>query len=90
MTSKPKASKPETSEVPFETALEKLETIVSSLENGTLNLDESLAAFEEGMKIAKSCEDTLTSATGRVEKIMKDFSGTEKWVEISTESVEDN
>lgn len=86
MTSKSKTLKTENLEIPFEKAIERLESIVTDLENGDLSLDQSLASFEEGMKLAKSCEDALTSATGRVEKIMKDFSGTEKWVELSDQT----
>ena len=34
----------------FEESMKKLETIVTELENGNLNLDESVKKFEEGMK----------------------------------------
>ena len=37
----------------FEESMKKLETIVEELENGNLNLDESVQKFEDGMKIAK-------------------------------------
>ena len=39
----------------FEESMKKLEGIVTELENGNLNLDESVKRFEEGMKIAKQC-----------------------------------
>lgn len=64
-----------TDPVPFEDAMARLEEIVSNLEGGELGLETSLASFEEGMKLAKVCEDRLSEASGRVEKIMKDFSG---------------
>lgn len=35
----------------FEESMKKLETIVTELENGNLNLDESVKKFEEGMKM---------------------------------------
>ena len=41
----------------FEESMKKLETIVTELENGNLNLDESVKKFEEGMKIAKQCNN---------------------------------
>ena len=59
----------------FESSLEKLETIVDSFEDGNLGLDDSLKAFEEGMKLAKLCEEKLDEAQGRVEKIMIDVGG---------------
>ena len=39
----------------FEKSMENLENIVTELEKGELNLDESVKKFEEGMKIAKQC-----------------------------------
>ena len=65
-------------ELSFENALHKLEELVQQLESGELNLEKSLQAFEEGMKLAKVCEEKLGDATTRVEKIMKDFSGKEQ------------
>ena len=38
----------------FESALKKLEEVVRRLEGGELSLDESLKAFEEGVKLAGS------------------------------------
>lgn len=61
----------------FEDAMQKLETIVSDLEHGELSLEKSLVSFEDGMQLAKVCQDHLNAASGRVEKIMKDFSGAE-------------
>ena len=43
----------------FEESMKKLETIVTELENGNLNLDESVKKFEEGMKMAKQCNNIL-------------------------------
>jgi len=76
-------------DIPFEKAMERLEEIVTELEDGTSSLDKSLDNFEEGMKLAKSCDDTLNKATGRVEKIMKDFAGKEKIVALSDEDTDE-
>ena len=46
----------------FEKDLEKLESIVESLEEGGLPLDASIKKFEEGIKLAKRCEVALSSA----------------------------
>lgn len=67
-------------EIPFEKAMEKLEALVFQLEAGDLSLEKSLDSFETGMKLAKTCEEALNQASGRVEKIMKDFGGKEKIV----------
>ena len=44
----------------------KLEEIVTELENGNLNLDESVSKFEEGMKISKQCNKILEEAEKRI------------------------
>ena len=50
----------------FEESMKKLETIVTELENGNLNLDESVKKFEEGMKIAKQCNTILENAEKKI------------------------
>ena len=46
----------------FEEQMEKLEQIVEELEKGNLNLDDSVAKFEEGMQISKECNNLLDEA----------------------------
>ena len=48
-----------TTRVPFERALEELETIVQQMEDGTLSLDQSLAAYRRGAELVKACESAL-------------------------------
>lgn len=50
----------------FEESMKKLEGIVTELENGNLNLDESVKKFEEGMEIAKQCNTILESAEKKI------------------------
>lgn len=50
----------------FEELMKKLEEIVMELENGKLNLDDSVKKFEEGMKIAKQCNVILENAEKRI------------------------
>lgn len=50
----------------FEESMKKLERIVTELENGKLNLDESVTKFEEGMKIAKQCNNILEEAEKKI------------------------
>tara|TARA_R110000868_G_scaffold262401_1_gene520888 strand:- start:50726 stop:50932 length:207 start_codon:yes stop_codon:yes gene_type:complete len=58
-------------ELAFEDAMEQLEMIVSQLERGDLPLDKSLEAFEKGASYVKQCQDKLSAAEMRIEKIMK-------------------
>lgn len=58
-------------EIKFEEALKKLEKIVSDLEAGEMSLDESLAKYEEGIKLSKICSRQLEAAKSKVELLMK-------------------
>lgn len=60
----------------FETALKKLEDVVRRLEGGELSLDDSLKAFEEGVKLAGFCSKKLNEAEKRVELLLKQKDGT--------------
>lgn len=62
----------ETPEMSFEEALRKLEEIVSRLEVGDLSLEESLALYEQGQKLARTCSSQLEGATLRVEQLTGD------------------
>jgi exodeoxyribonuclease VII small subunit len=50
----------------FEQALSELESLVDSLEKGDLSLEASLAAFERGIGLARTCQKTLDEAEQRV------------------------
>jgi len=55
----------------FEKSLQRLEKIVNNMESGELGLEESLAQFENGIKLARTCQDTLTNAEFRVEQLIE-------------------
>lgn len=55
----------------FEEAMKGLEQIAGELEKGNLNLDESVAKFEEGMKLSKICNDILEDAEKRISILIK-------------------
>ncbi len=63
------------SSVSFEKALEDLENIVEKLEKGELSLNESLALFEKGVKLARYLRDELEKAEKKVEILLKDEKG---------------
>jgi exodeoxyribonuclease VII small subunit len=50
----------------FEQSLRELETIVASLERGDLTLEASLAAFERGVALTRTCRQALDAAEERV------------------------
>jgi exodeoxyribonuclease VII small subunit len=55
----------------FETALKELEEIVSRLEQGEVDLEDSIALYERGQALKLHCEKKLKAAEGRLEKIVQ-------------------
>ncbi len=55
----------------FEKSLQQLETIVQQMENGELGLEESLKKFEQGIKLAKNCQNALSSAELKVNQLIE-------------------
>jgi len=51
----------------FEEALNQLTVLVEKLESGQLPLEESVAAFEEGVKLTRRCEALLDQAEQRLQ-----------------------
>lgn len=63
----PSESEPESPPPAFEDALEELQRIVEELEEGRLGLGESIARFEQGMKLLRNCYDLLQQAEQKIE-----------------------
>ncbi len=59
----------------FEEALSRLEGIVSQLEGGDLDLEESLRLFEEGIRLSHSCGQRLDEAEKKIEILLKNREG---------------
>ena len=59
----------------FEGSLKRLEEIVSQLEGNTLELEQSLAIFEEGVKLVRFCTGRLDEAERRIEMLLTDKEG---------------
>lgn len=53
----------------FEEAIKELGSIVSSIEQGQISLQDSLRQYEKGMAMIKHCRSILTEAEKRIEKI---------------------
>ncbi|MGH6665386.1 MAG: exodeoxyribonuclease VII small subunit [Pseudolabrys sp.] len=69
------SSNTDVKKMPFERAIEELESIVKRLEEGKVPLEESVAIYERGEVLKKRCEELLRQAEARVEKITLDNSG---------------
>jgi len=55
----------------FEGTLERLTTVVERLESGEIGLEESLALFEEGVRLARTAQERLDGAEKRVEELVQ-------------------
>jgi len=61
--------------VPFEEALQKLESLVEAMESGDLPLETLLARYEEGVKLTKICQDKLAEAELKIQQLEKTAGG---------------
>lgn len=59
------------SDASFELSLERLTQVVDRLESGELGLEESLALFEEGVRLSRSAKERLDKAEKRVEELIE-------------------
>jgi exodeoxyribonuclease VII small subunit len=59
----------------FDQLLQQLRGIVERLEGGNLSLEQSLAAFEEGVKLSRAGARILDAAEQRVEILLRDEGG---------------
>ena len=81
-------SKPEDQEeLGFEDAIARLETIVDRLEQGDLELEQALAAFEEGVSLTRRCAGQLEDAERRIEVLVREG---EKWIARPFEETEES
>jgi exodeoxyribonuclease VII small subunit len=69
------AKKKAETESNFEKDLEALEKIVEELEEGGLSLDVSIKKFEEGMRLAQSCDKALSAAEKKIEILTRNADG---------------
>ena len=73
----------------FESSLGELEAIVRKLENGDLDLEESLKLFEKGVKLSRECRERLTLAERRIEVLMRDSDGNPSIQEFDPASLQE-
>ena len=56
----------------FEDVMDELEIIANELENGDLNLEQSVKKFEEGMKLSKKCNEILENAEKKITILLQE------------------
>ncbi|MBD9677005.1 exodeoxyribonuclease VII small subunit [Pseudomonas sp. PDM18] len=55
----------------FEQSLAELQTLVERLESGELSLEDSLGAFEQGIRLTRDCQAALTQAEQKVQILLE-------------------
>ena len=63
------AGTPDRATLSFEAAVERLQAIVEQLEGGNLSLEQSIAGYEEGVKLSRRLTQTLDEAEKRIERL---------------------
>ncbi len=59
----------------FEDAMRRLDEIVRAMETGEIGVEESIAQYEEAMRLAAHCRQILDQAEQRIQKIQLDAAG---------------
>ena len=59
----------------YEQAIEQLEALIEGIETGEIGLEESLEAYEKGMKLLTHCRGILNKAQIRIAELTADAEG---------------
>lgn len=69
----------------FEDSLANLESLVTAMEDGDLSLEESLQAFEKGIRLTRECQNALQKAEQKVQILIKE-NGDPEQIDMDSES----
>jgi len=59
-------------EIKYEKAIQELESIVSKMENGDLDVDSMVENLQRAQKLIKICKDKLTKTDEEIKKLLSD------------------
>lgn len=68
----------------FEQSMAELESLIAAMESGQLSLEQSMAHFERGIQLTRSCQRSLCETEQRV-KVLLEEAGQEKLVDFDAE-----
>ena len=69
----------------FEESLASLESLVTAMEDGDLSLEESLQAFEKGIRLTRECQSALQKAEQKVQVLINE-NGDPEQIDMDSES----
>ena len=72
----------------FEQALGELEALVAAMESGDMTLEESLQAFETGVRLTRECQQTLQQAEQKVQLLLSEDGTTSAFPSIESPSAD--
>ena len=81
-----KTDKADNQDPSFEDALSELEGIVKAMEEGKLNLDDSLTYFERGSKLIQFCDAKLKESSKKIEILRQTGPGEAEWQDYEEDS----
>ncbi len=76
--------------LPFDRALAELKSIVERLESGNLPLEESISLFEQGVLLQRRCEQLLTEAEVRFQRLVDAAGGGLRTMDLSLGEAEES
>lgn len=85
----PETVDPQSSELTFDAALERLEQLARQLENGDIPLEDALEVYERAVGLFRHCRDRLEGVEQRLEKLTRDLDGNPVTAELAADEHED-
>jgi exodeoxyribonuclease VII small subunit len=79
---------PKAAGLTFEAALKKLESIVEAMESEELPLESLMAKYEEGTKLAKTCQEKLAEAELKIQRLEQTEAGELKLKSLPLTAIE--
>lgn len=81
--SSPEATRQRIEALPFDRALAELQSVVAKLEQGNLQLEESIALFEVGVLLQRHCERLIGEAEVRFQRLVESAGGQLRALDLS-------
>ena len=69
--------------LPFDGAMEEFKAVVEKLESGRLPLEESMALFEQGVLLQRRCDELLSQAELRFQRLVEGAGGQLRTLDLS-------
>jgi exodeoxyribonuclease VII, small subunit len=65
--------------IKFEDKMKELESLINELENGEIDLDDSIEKYTKAMKLIKECDTELKTVEKQISKLVTEENETEEF-----------